>query len=167
MLGSCMYIPGRILGLKTTKSKCIVNGSLRRQGDDRFSMVSWCGVTSLLRVSPDAKRPGEGPRVVVSFVSMRPNQWRESYRTHIGNVDAQHVGLFDTAAKLADAIASGEGEHVVRSVLFTLLEYTRTHFAEEELLMKQVNYPAIEAHLLETRLLHRHDTQMDGCSCTT
>jgi hemerythrin len=64
-------------------------------------------------------------------------------------VDAQHVGLFDTAAKLADAIESGEGEHVVRSVLFTLLEYTRTHFAEEESLMKQVNYPAIEAHLLE------------------
>jgi hemerythrin len=80
---------------------------------------------------------------------MPPSQWRDSYRTCIPEIDEQHIGLFEAAASLADAMERGEGERGVRMVLLTLLEYTRSHFAFEEALLRSVGYPELDKHLLE------------------
>jgi hemerythrin-like metal-binding protein len=77
---------------------------------------------------------------------MSSSLWREAFRTHIPEIDEQHISLFETAAAFADALERGDGDHAVRSVLFTLLDYTRTHFAAEEVLMQRAGYPGLEDH---------------------
>ena len=80
---------------------------------------------------------------------MSSNQWRESYRTHDGHIDAQHISLFNMSAAFADAVERGEGERVLYGVLFSLLEYTRTHFADEEALLRRIAYPELEKQVSE------------------
>lgn len=72
--------------------------------------------------------------------------WNESYSVHVRQFDAQHQKLFEIINMLADAMRSGKGEAVVRDVVGQLAVYTRTHFLQEEVLMKQTGYPAFAAH---------------------
>jgi hemerythrin-like metal-binding protein len=80
---------------------------------------------------------------------MAPSEWRESYRTHVSEIDAQHMAMFDLAAALSEAIKRGEGARALRGAIFTLLEYMRIHIADEEALLRRVEYPDLEKHVRE------------------
>lgn len=73
-------------------------------------------------------------------------EWNESYSVHVDRLDAQHRVLFDTINSLADAMRMGQGQDVIRDVVHRLAVYTRTHFLQEEVLMRQTGYPALAAH---------------------
>lgn len=72
--------------------------------------------------------------------------WSESYSVRVQQMDAQHQKLFEMLNSLADAMRVGKGEQVIRDVVHKLAVYTRTHFLQEEALMRQTGYPALAAH---------------------
>lgn len=72
--------------------------------------------------------------------------WNDSYSVHVHQFDAQHKKLFDIINALADAMRVGQGEDVIREVVGQLAIYTRTHFLQEEVAMRQTGYPALASH---------------------
>lgn len=73
-------------------------------------------------------------------------EWQESYKIGVGSIDAQHQILFQTASRLRDAMAAGNGKATVGSILERLVKYTESHFAHEERLMQLYRYPHLAAH---------------------
>jgi len=75
--------------------------------------------------------------------------WTERYSVNIAVLDRQHQALFDTVNELKEALTSGHGSSVVDEVLEQLFEYALTHFAAEELLMTEHDFPGLETHRAE------------------
>jgi hemerythrin-like metal-binding protein len=48
--------------------------------------------------------------------------------------------------ELADAMRSGKGSTVVGRTIGELLQYTRTHFQQEEALLRKASFPQLAAH---------------------
>jgi len=72
--------------------------------------------------------------------------WKDSYRTHIPEIDADHAHLLVVANYLYEAVSRGGGKQVVRGALDELCSYTETHFAAEEALMAASAYPDLASH---------------------
>src|SRR5690349_16887152 len=80
-------------------------------------------------------------------------EWKSEYSVSIPSIDAQHQGLFRTAAELHAAMTSGQGKAALARVLDRLVQYTAAHFAHEERLMAQHSYPELPAHRAEHEAL--------------
>jgi len=72
--------------------------------------------------------------------------WNDSYSVKVALCDQQHKKLFAMINELADAMRMGKGQEVVARTVSELLNYTRTHFQQEEALMQKANYPQLGAH---------------------
>jgi hemerythrin len=72
--------------------------------------------------------------------------WNDSYSVKVSLCDQQHKNLFDIINRLADAMRMGKGDEVVSKTVGELLQYTRTHFTQEEALLKRANYPQLAPH---------------------
>jgi hemerythrin len=72
--------------------------------------------------------------------------WSDAYSVKVQQFDAQHQKLFEIINSLADAMRTGQGENVIREVVGQLAVYTRTHFLQEEVAMRQSGYPGLPAH---------------------
>jgi hemerythrin len=68
-------------------------------------------------------------------------KWNEGLSVHVAEMDRQHQKLVDLINELNDAMSKGKGKEVVGKTINGLLNYTRVHFAEEERLFDQFNYP--------------------------
>ena len=77
--------------------------------------------------------------------------WSDSYSVKVGLCDAQHKQLFTIINNLADAMRMGKGGAVIGKTVDELLQYTRTHFQQEEALLRRAHYP----QLLQHQQLHR------------
>jgi hemerythrin len=92
--------------------------------------------------------------------------WNESYSVRVRQFDVQHQKLFEIINTLADAMRTGKGEEVIRDVVAQLAVYTRTHFLQEEVVMKQTGYPALAAHQQQhARLMadvEKYKADLDG-----
>jgi len=75
--------------------------------------------------------------------------WNESYSVNIKQFDDQHRKLVELINMLHDAMSMGKGIQVMRKVLDELVAYTTTHFADEEKVMQEHNYPGYLAHKME------------------
>lgn len=72
--------------------------------------------------------------------------WNEKYSVNIREIDDQHKKLIGMVGQLHDAMRQGKGKQALDEVLRNLIQYTRTHFATEERLMKVNGYPEYETH---------------------
>jgi hemerythrin len=72
--------------------------------------------------------------------------WNDSYTVHVRQFDAQHKKLFEIVNELADAMRVGKGDDVIRDVVSQLAVYTRTHFLQEEVAMRQTGHPDFASH---------------------
>ena len=72
--------------------------------------------------------------------------WNENYSVNIKEIDEQHKKLIGFIAKLDDAMRKGQGKSALEGILRELVQYTRTHFAAEERIMKTHGYPELEEH---------------------
>ncbi len=79
--------------------------------------------------------------------------WNESYSVKVKQFDDQHKKLIDMVNELHDAMKVGKGKDVLEKILAGLIQYTATHFGNEERLMKLHNYPNYEQHKKEHNLL--------------
>jgi len=76
--------------------------------------------------------------------------WDEKFATGVKQIDKQHQRLMELINDLQDANEKSTPEEDIKRVLGQLVEYTKTHFAQEEALMRANGFPDFERH----KLLH-------------
>lgn len=76
-------------------------------------------------------------------------QWSQMFSVGVTQFDNEHKKLVDLLNNLHDAMKAGKGNDVIGKTLDGLISYTATHFASEEKLMQQHNYPAFAKHKTE------------------
>lgn len=83
-------------------------------------------------------------------------EWDEEYSVNNAELDGQHQRLFQIINELYATLQAGEEKHSVERTLGSLIDYTRSHFAAEEALMRQHGYPDYAAHKeMHDRLLDK------------
>jgi hemerythrin len=88
----------------------------------------------------------------------------------IAEIDAQHLRLFELLGQLKNWSGRGYEYAATIDTLNELAEYTQTHFALEESLMRMLRYPGAAEHIAEHERLRevlndfRHSLLQDG-SC--
>lgn len=91
-------------------------------------------------------------------------QFLPSFVVGIEQVDHEHRRLFEIAGKVYDSLNSNSADALAaaRAAAVELLDYTATHFANEENLMEAAGYPELAAHrqLHEQLLFKAHDMQL-------
>lgn len=94
--------------------------------------------------------------------------WTQDLAIGHALIDADHQHIFETARRLQAEIMEEEPEYsIVGEVLVELIEHTGGHFMREEALMREIGFPAYEAHKREHALLMQkvndlHRRFMDG-----
>lgn len=79
--------------------------------------------------------------------------WNDGYSVQVKKFDDEHKKIIDYINQLHDAMKVGKGGQVIGTLLKSLIDYTATHFAAEETLMKLHCYPDYERHKKEHNLL--------------
>lgn len=73
-------------------------------------------------------------------------EWSADLDTGIEVIDKQHRRIVDYINELHDARTSGHKQEDVGKVIDELVDYTLSHFAFEESLQEEANYPFLKAH---------------------
>jgi len=81
--------------------------------------------------------------------------WTPSLETGVAEIDAQHVALFDVAARFADAVREMEPVESLEELFAFLVEYSMDHFAIEERMMREARDPALPKHMQEHTVFKR------------
>jgi hemerythrin-like metal-binding protein len=72
--------------------------------------------------------------------------WNQKYSVGVHALDDQHTGLFKILNDLHAAMLKGQAQTLTGPLLKKLVDYTRTHFADEESLMARTKYPGLTEH---------------------
>jgi len=72
--------------------------------------------------------------------------WKKEYSVNIQELDEQHKLLIQMINDLHGLIVRKSNPGAVCEVLERLIHYTRTHFDDEETLMRNSDFPGYEAH---------------------
>lgn len=88
--------------------------------------------------------------------------WKDDFTVGSKMLDGEHQRIIALINQLYDAIQSHHPEKVIGAVLDGLLDYTRTHFSDEEAMMTEAVYPDIEAHRGLHRQMVQHTTHLVG-----
>lgn len=77
--------------------------------------------------------------------------WDPSYSVKVKRFDDDHQELFHIINQLYDGMMARKGQEVLQTVLTQLLHYSEQHFAGEELAMKSVGFPQLQAQIEQHR----------------
>lgn len=72
--------------------------------------------------------------------------WDNKYSVNIREIDEQHKKLIGIINELHDAMSKGKSNEILSRTLQELIDYTRTHFANEERLMSMHGYSEYSTH---------------------
>ena len=72
--------------------------------------------------------------------------WDSSYNLNIAKIDMQHQKLVRIINDLHEAMLSGKAKDKIGAIIFNLVEYTKTHFTDEENIFDKHGYPGSFAH---------------------
>jgi hemerythrin len=75
--------------------------------------------------------------------------WSQSLALGVDSIDDQHKEIFLHVADLNEALDAGRSAGIALMLADFLERYVAEHFADEERLMKEHQYPALQAHLAE------------------
>lgn len=91
-------------------------------------------------------------------------QMKPEYFTGIELIDKEHTKLFalaqDTYEVLQDDISQDKSSELVRLVS-ELIDYTRTHFSDEEAYQKSIQYPYLKEHAAQHRQFEESLASLD------
>jgi hemerythrin len=73
-------------------------------------------------------------------------EWTEAYSVGVHLMDEEHKKLVDILNGLYEAVCADKAKDVIEKTLLELLQYTRTHFSNEEKLLKTYGYPQLSEH---------------------
>lgn len=80
-------------------------------------------------------------------------QWSGKFSVGIQEIDHQHMQLIRLLNNLYDAMRQGEANTVLAPILKELVRYTESHFAYEEKLFRQFQYPETQKHIQQHQIL--------------
>jgi hemerythrin-like metal-binding protein len=86
-------------------------------------------------------------------------RWTQAYSVNISVLDQQHRSLFDVVNQLDQTLRMGRGNAALNPILDRLLEYATVHFAAEESLMKQHDFPGLPTHHTQHEMFRRQITE--------
>jgi len=72
--------------------------------------------------------------------------WSDDFSVKIKEFDDEHKKLVEMINELYDNMKVGKGKEILEEILNRLVKYTVQHFAHEEKLMNQYNYPEAKLH---------------------
>lgn len=81
--------------------------------------------------------------------------WNERLSVGYQPIDAEHERLVELINRLHDAMTQGKGRQALGEVLDGMIEYTQTHFASEEAMMLEHEYPGYARQKAEHTALMR------------
>jgi len=73
-------------------------------------------------------------------------KWSNSYSVGIDQFDKEHKRLINIINNLNKAMLEGKGKSIANNIVEELIEYTATHFKNEEEFLLKHNYPDFESH---------------------
>lgn len=76
-------------------------------------------------------------------------EWSDQLSVNNIAIDSEHKKLVNITNKLHEAMSKGEGSKVMENILTELIIYTKTHFANEEKLMRANNYKDLDEHITQ------------------
>ncbi|MBI9074075.1 MAG: hemerythrin family protein [Desulfatibacillum sp.] len=79
-------------------------------------------------------------------------QWDDKYSVGVARFDQEHKKLIDLTNRFYDAMKEGKGRDVIGPTCRELVNYTKTHFANEELALAKTSYPNLAEHKREHNL---------------
>jgi hemerythrin len=72
--------------------------------------------------------------------------WSDKFSVGIQSVDDQHLVLFESLNDLHAAMMKGTAQAGTKTLLRSLVAYTREHFSSEEAMMSAAHYPGLASH---------------------
>lgn len=75
--------------------------------------------------------------------------WSDQLSVKNITIDAEHKKLVNLTNRLHDAMRKGEGSKVAGGILEELILYTKTHFKNEEGIMRSHNYYDLDNHIAQ------------------
>ena len=86
--------------------------------------------------------------------------WSNGLSVGVKIIDSQHQEMIARINRLLDAMKSGKGDAEVVGALKFLEAYVIVHFAAEEELMKENDYPAMQTHITEHDYFRKEAAQL-------
>ena len=71
--------------------------------------------------------------------------WNDEFSVNVLAMDNHHKKLFDIMNQMHDSMKAGSSEGVLGGLINELIDYTVYHFGEEEKMLEQVNYSALDS----------------------
>jgi hemerythrin len=88
--------------------------------------------------------------------------WNDSYSVGVAKFDDQHKKLFGMINTLNDAMKVGKSKDALGVILKGLIEYTATHFTDEERMMAQHEFLQLQMHKNEHNKLVKQVVQLQA-----
>ena len=73
-------------------------------------------------------------------------EWSKGYSVKVAQFDQEHQRLFKILNTLHSAMVEKKANEILGQILEELIQYTKTHFADEEAAMIRYGYPELERH---------------------
>ena len=73
-------------------------------------------------------------------------QWNDSLSVNVAEIDRQHQKLIKMINDLSEAMKEGKGNDILGEILTSLVDYTKTHFKQEETYFDRFGYPDADSH---------------------
>ncbi|TNF98616.1 MAG: hemerythrin [Gammaproteobacteria bacterium] len=86
----------------------------------------------------------------------------ENSKVHVQEIDSQHEKLTGLLNQLHDAMAQRQEKAALDLLVSELCEFTREHFAYEESLMSEYEYPDYPKHKEEHTKLLKHIVDLEN-----
>ncbi|MGK7345099.1 MAG: bacteriohemerythrin [Candidatus Nitrospinota bacterium M3_3B_026] len=95
-----------------------------------------------VKALPERKAVERGPAADKGIIS-----WdKKAFTVYVPEMDAQHKKLVDLVNELYSAKLAGKSRQALGRVLDSLVDYTKTHFAAEEKLQRDMGFPESDSH---------------------
>ncbi len=76
-------------------------------------------------------------------------EWTPDLNVGIEAIDEQHKVLVSIFNRLTLAVSKDEGDRVIRSIIDSLMGYTKAHFSLEEKLLAEASYDGLSEHIAQ------------------
>jgi len=89
-------------------------------------------------------------RIKTDHIHVMPRlEWDDKYSLGIDKFDNQHKELFEYINELRDIMMGNRSEDMIEHTFKSILNFTMTHFLEEEIFLFKNEYPDYENHKRE------------------
>lgn len=87
-------------------------------------------------------------------------EWKKEFETGVKSIDHEHHKLVTMITKLQNSLKDGFVTQMTGQIIKEIVEYTKEHFASEELVMEKIHYPELDEHKKMHRNLIDHVVEM-------